>query len=176
MHKYYSFYFRDTVAHQSFRWLWKSKSTMKIKVFGWLLLSDRLNTRNMLKRRHYNIGDDHDCILCGLHIEETVEHLFFECQFTQPCWASFGLSWQQGGTRLQNIEVAKETWARPLFMETFLLAACSIWKEQNNKHFRGIAPSRDSWLKRFKEDYSLLTYRVKEKHKHLIPALLDTLY
>ncbi|XP_044450625.1 arginyl-tRNA--protein transferase 2 isoform X1 [Triticum aestivum] len=152
-HKYYSC-FRDTVAHQSFRWLWKSKSTMKIKVFGWLLLSDRLNTRNMLKRRHYNIGDDHDCILCGLHIEETVEHLFFECQFTQPCWASFGLSWQQGGTRLQNVEVAKETWARPLFMGTFLLAAWSIWKERNNKHFRGL------WANSLKaDDYQALLDR-----------------
>ena len=77
-HRYYTFYFREVRAHEAFGWIWKSKATMKIKVFGWLLLSDRLNTRNMLKRRHYNIGNDYDCILCGLHIEETLEHLFFE--------------------------------------------------------------------------------------------------
>ena len=47
--QYYTFYFREIQAHESFGWIWKSKSTMKIKVFGWLLLSDRLNTRNMLK-------------------------------------------------------------------------------------------------------------------------------
>ncbi|VAH81402.1 unnamed protein product [Triticum turgidum subsp. durum] len=104
--------------------------------FWMVLLSDSLNTRNMLKRRHYNIGDDHDCILCGMRIEETIEHLFFECQFSQICWASLGFSWQQGGTRLEHIEVAKETWARPLFMEAFLIAAWSIWKERNNKHFQ----------------------------------------
>lgn len=62
-HRYYTFYFRDVRAHEAFGWIWKSRSTMKIKVFGWLLLTDRLNTRNMLKRRHYNIGEDHNCIL-----------------------------------------------------------------------------------------------------------------
>ena len=52
---------------------------MKIKVFGWLLMSDRLNSRNMLKWRHYNIGDDYTCLLCDSKLEETVEHLFFQC-------------------------------------------------------------------------------------------------
>lgn len=84
-HKYYTFCFRDVHAHQSYKWIWKSKSTMKIKVFGWLLLLDRLNTWNMLKHRHYNIRDNHDCILCGLPIEEIVEHLFFDCSFSLGC-------------------------------------------------------------------------------------------
>src|SRR4051812_27402336 len=100
--KYYTFCFREIQAHQAFGWIWKSKSTMKIKVFGWLLLSDRLNTGNMPKRRHYNIGEVHDCILCGLHIEETLEHLFFECHFSSDCWSHLGLSWPPGKSRLQN--------------------------------------------------------------------------
>ena len=55
---YYNNYFSDGVSHQAFRQLWKSRCTMKIKVFGWLMFHDRLNTRNMLKRRHYYIGDN----------------------------------------------------------------------------------------------------------------------
>ena len=174
-HKYYAFCFRDIQCHRAFHWLWKSKSTMKIKVFGWLLLSDRLNTRNMLKRRHYNIGNNHDCILCGQHIEETLEHLFFGCSISNQCWATLGIAWHQGGTCLSKISMTKDTWRRPLFMEVFLLAAWSIWKERNNKHFRGIAPSLAAWLSRFKVDFSLLTYRVKEKHKNFIPLLLSSL-
>src|SRR4051794_30187047 len=104
---------------------------MKIKVFGWLLLSDHLNTRNMLKQRHYNIGDVHDCILCGLPTEEMLEHLFFECHFSSDCWSHLGLSRPHGNTRLNNISKAKQDWNRPLFMELFLLAAWSIWKERN---------------------------------------------
>jgi hypothetical protein len=30
--------------------LWKSKCTPRVKFFGWLVLVDRLNIRNMLKR------------------------------------------------------------------------------------------------------------------------------
>lgn len=40
--RYYAFYFRDMQAHEAFKWLWKSKGLLSIKVFGWLLLSDRL--------------------------------------------------------------------------------------------------------------------------------------
>ena len=149
---------------------------MKIKVFGWLLLSDRLITRNMRKRCHYNIRNNHDCILCGQHIEETLEHLFFECNVNTQCWSTLGIGWQSGGTRLSNVSMAKEAWGRPLFMEVFLLAAWSIWKECNNKHFRGIAPSRLAWLHRFKSDFSLLAHRVKEKHKNFIPLLPYSLH
>ena len=82
---YYSYYFREITAHVAFKWLWKTKCTAKIKVFGWLLLSDRLNTRNMLKRRHYNIGTNLDCLLCGEHVEEPREHLFIRCTCTTRC-------------------------------------------------------------------------------------------
>ena len=34
------------------KWIWESRSTMKIKVFAWLMLNDRLNTRDLLVRRH----------------------------------------------------------------------------------------------------------------------------
>jgi hypothetical protein len=33
-----------------YSWLWKSACMMKLKVFAWLLLSDRLNTKDLLKR------------------------------------------------------------------------------------------------------------------------------
>ena len=91
--QYYSHYFREIDVHQSYKWLWESKVTMKIKVFGWLLLSDRLNTRNMLKRRHYNIGTNFDCLMCAQHVEETVEHLFFIALSVRSAgdpWASYG--------------------------------------------------------------------------------------
>uniref|UniRef100_A0A453L3Z7 Reverse transcriptase zinc-binding domain-containing protein n=1 Tax=Aegilops tauschii subsp. strangulata TaxID=200361 RepID=A0A453L3Z7_AEGTS len=62
--------------------------------------SDRLNTRNMLKRRHYNIGDNLDCLLCGQHVEETAEHLFFRCTFSGTCWNELNISWPVNGNRL----------------------------------------------------------------------------
>jgi hypothetical protein len=49
--QYYKFYFKDLQPHISTTWLWKSKCTPRVKFFGWLVLVDRLNTRNMLRRR-----------------------------------------------------------------------------------------------------------------------------
>lgn len=120
---YYAFYFRNVHAHEAFKWLWKSKSIPKIKVFEWLLLSDRLNTRNMLKRRHCNIGNNLDCLLSANHTEETVEHLFFHCSFSAECWQKLGICWAAQGDRLQLIEQAKTAWRRPMFMDIFLVAA-----------------------------------------------------
>ncbi|XP_044367523.1 uncharacterized protein [Triticum aestivum] len=174
--QYYSYYFRNLDAHQSYKWIWKSKVTMKIKVFGWLLLFDRLNKRNMLKRRHYNIGDNYTCLLCASPPEETLEHLFFTCPFSQDCWTHLNISWLTQGSRLHCIEEAKTMWNKPMFMDIFLQDAWSIWKERNNKHFRGIIPSKQSWMIRLKEDLSLLCYRVGEKYKPFLTSVIQTLY
>ena len=111
--KFYDFYFRDIQARPAFSWLWKSKTTMKLKVFGWLLLSDRLNTRNMLKHRHYNIGNTFGCLLCPTCTDETVEHLFFECPFSLHCWAKIGMQGTTQGNRLDWVESAKTSWNGP---------------------------------------------------------------
>ena len=40
-------------VHPSFRWLWASSYQNKHKVFFWLLLKDRLNIQNLLRRKHW---------------------------------------------------------------------------------------------------------------------------
>jgi len=134
---------------------------MKLKVFAWLLFHDRLNTRNMLKRRHYNIGDDHNCLLCVLNVEETVEHMIFTCSFSKSCWDKLAIHREPFPGRLQAIAIQKNGKNTPMFLERFMVAAWSLWKERNNKHFRAISPSLSSWLDRFKRDFELLQYRVK---------------
>ena len=79
------------------------------------------------------------------------------------------------GNRLDWVESAKTSWNRPLFVEIILQSAWSIWKERNNKNFRGITPSTSSWLSRLKEDLSLLTYRVGDKNKPFLLSYLATL-
>ena len=97
---YYKFCFRLAPRHPTFGLLWRSKNTMKIKFFGWLLLLDRLNTRNMLKPRHYNIGEVFDCLLCGQQIEETVDHMIFTCPFSKACWERIDIAWPDFDSRL----------------------------------------------------------------------------
>lgn len=124
--QFYTYFFKDIQIHPSYVWLWQSKCTMKIKVFGWLLLSDRLNTKNMLIRRHYTIDGGTDCLLYSNHTEETIEHMAFNCNFSKTCWGMIGITGPTQGSRFDWVAQAKEGWGRPLFMEIFFGAAWSI--------------------------------------------------
>jgi hypothetical protein len=64
-----------------FKWMWNSCVPGKVSSFFWLLLHDRLNTRNLLRRKR-RILDDYSCVLCQTATEETLQHLFFLCPFS----------------------------------------------------------------------------------------------
>lgn len=74
-----------------FKWLWAC-SNLGNQKFSWLLIRDRLNTRNILKRKRMQL-DDYSCVLCSSNIEESSFHLFFECNFSKDCWASIPIDW-----------------------------------------------------------------------------------
>lgn len=58
-----------------FNWLWTSTCQLKHEIFFWLLIKDRLNIRNLLRRKNCHLGD-YTCVLCDQGTEETVHHLF----------------------------------------------------------------------------------------------------
>ena len=127
----------------------------------WLLAANKINTKNMIKRRHWNVADGVNCALCDRATEETVEDLFFDCPFSAQCWDSINMHWENAGNRLTKIHSGKEASVGPLFMEVFLAAAWCIWKEHNDKIFKRIPHLVQSWKRRFKSDLILLTQRVK---------------
>lgn len=65
-------------APPTFKWLWKTKSMPQIKVFGWHLIMDSLNTKDMLQRRNSNVQSGTSCVLCHLGLRETRDRLFFD--------------------------------------------------------------------------------------------------
>jgi REP element-mobilizing transposase RayT len=79
---FYAHIHGDIQVPNVFKSVWNSSCMMKTKVFAWLLLVDRLNTRDLLQRRHWNVTDDYRCELCPLHVYEDRIHLFFECNFS----------------------------------------------------------------------------------------------
>lgn len=68
--KFYTLTFNNVQVPSTFVWLWQSKCIPRIKFFGWLLIVDRLNTRNMLKRRNFHIETGYSCVMCSEGIEE----------------------------------------------------------------------------------------------------------
>jgi hypothetical protein len=77
--KYYNFQFSSIQPNRTVVWIWETKCVPKIKFFAWLLLNDRLNTRNILRRRNKVLEDGYNCVLCHEEAEETLVHLFFDC-------------------------------------------------------------------------------------------------
>jgi hypothetical protein len=111
-----------------FQLIWKCKVTPQIKFFAWLILQDRLHTRIMLVRRHFNVHPDSLCVLCPHREEETIAHLFFQCDFAQACWDKLSIVWDLNDELYKVIERARQQSGLPLFMEIFLIAAWDLWK------------------------------------------------
>lgn len=55
--------------------IWKTANRLRHKIFFWLLLHDRVNTRNLLNRKNMFL-ESYDCVFCNEHSEETLRHLF----------------------------------------------------------------------------------------------------
>jgi len=64
--------------------LWKSNCLPKKKVFFWLVLKDRLSTREILGRKNMEL-QSYNCFLCYLNIEESLHHLFLDYPFAMCC-------------------------------------------------------------------------------------------
>jgi hypothetical protein len=75
--------YQPTIPH--FSWLWKTSCQARHKFFFWLLLLDRLNTRNLLKGKNFQL-QNYKCDFPDCEVEETMEHLFLTCPFAVKCW------------------------------------------------------------------------------------------
>jgi hypothetical protein len=58
-------------THPAFKWLWTSNCQNKHKVFFWLLLVDRLSTRDILQRCNMALPS-YNCVCCQNGILETL--------------------------------------------------------------------------------------------------------
>jgi hypothetical protein len=61
------------------RWIWKSKFTLKIKAFFWLLANDRLNMKDLLQMKRFCTDNYGFCRLCEDDRLKTRDHLFWNC-------------------------------------------------------------------------------------------------
>ena len=87
----YRLFMGQTQVHPIYRHLWKSKCQPKHRVFYWLWLKNRLNTRDMLRRKNMEL-ESYSCENCLWQREETLYHLFLRCNFAKACWNSIGIT------------------------------------------------------------------------------------
>jgi hypothetical protein len=115
-------------------------------VFAWLRLIDRLNIRNILRRKKHKLqGNDYNCVLCTNHYEETTFHLFFSCHFSRECPSGNQLRFDLDFHSM--MEEASVQFHSKFFMDVFIIGAWLIWKQRNDWVFnRPDPPSKDGKL------------------------------
>jgi hypothetical protein len=135
--KFYQHQFACLVPPKPLKWIWKSKCIPKIKFCDWLLLVDRLNTRNVLRRCNKFLEEGYNCAMYNIGDEETTLHLFFHYESARVRCETLGIRWPRVPNCYQKLIIARRTCSTPFFMEVFLIAAWCIWKEHNAQIFEG---------------------------------------
>jgi hypothetical protein len=154
--------------------IWESSCQAKRKFFFWLLLHDRLNTRNLLRRKNFQL-QSHNCVVRNYNTEETLVHLFWACPFADQCWDFVCLQRNKRLSILEALEEMKTRIKLPFSMEIIMLSAWGIWIIRNNKVFKDQNVEFASWKAIFYQELKLLVHRMKKKHLTLIKDLIQSL-
>ena len=121
---------------ESFKHIWKARIPYKITIFLWLVENNAVLTKDNLIRKHW-LGSP-SCYFC--HVDESIDHLFFECPIAKSIWGIVGLclgardiprnirqyrswisKWLPGGNAFYTCGCAAICWA--------------IWKSRNKACF-----------------------------------------
>lgn len=132
--KAYKLFSGTVPASPLFPWLWSSSNLGKHKFFFWLLLRDRLSTRNLLRRKNVQL-DDYSCVLCNTGHEETSFHLFFECPFSRACWNTIPINCNLNLPHLDMVIEARTNFGSNIFREIHIAACWVIWITRNEVIF-----------------------------------------
>ena len=140
--------------------MWSAGNLGKHKFFFWLLLKNRLNTRNLLRRKNMYL-DDYNCAICNSNVEETCMHLFFECPFSLSCWNHIDIHWDLSLPPLDMLIEARTTFGSPIFREILITACWTIWNSRNGLIFDGKPCTLNSWKALFRTEIGLICIKAK---------------
>lgn len=149
-------------ADPIFKRFWKNATMLKFKIFFWLLLYDRVNTRNLLHRKSFHLPT-YSCELCQDNMEETTLHLFWDCPFALACWDSIVSHRNRRISSHDEIMFISQTLPSPIAMEITIMGCWHIWMQRNGKLFKAQTPSVLSWRTLLRKDLLLLKHRIKHK-------------
>ncbi|KAJ0436283.1 putative reverse transcriptase zinc-binding domain-containing protein [Helianthus annuus] len=125
---------------------WNNWVPKKVCFVAWRASLDRLPTVSALRRRNISIQNPM-CRLCG-DFEETLEHLFVSCQFSQTIWhlisqwchlpPIFAFHFHDLITIHQNLGGSKKR--RKVYHAIILTVLWSLWRTRNNAVFNNKPP------------------------------------
>ena len=150
-----------------YKFIWENRAPPKVKFFGWLLVQDRIQTReNLLKK---NCIDSDLCELCGAQVESTA-HLIAGCAFAVGFWHWIGV-------QIDEEDVAALWRVQPpstipaAHFNAFLLLCCwRLWKHRHDVVFRSLSPCYTRLFAGCREDTELWACRLPPSDRHVAHA------
>ena len=162
--KVYNIMATTIAAPPPFSWIWKSCVQLKHKIFFWLLIQDRLNTRDLLGRKNFYI-EDKSCVLCHNDINESRTHLFFGCEFSQIFWWKLNQEWNVDLDLIDMLLDGRNRANQKCFKEFLIIGCWSLWTHRNSIIFNGGHLDLDFCFSSFIETFSLIRHRAKPSLK-----------
>jgi len=111
------------------------------------------------------ILETYSCEICITGQEETTQHLFWGCPFTQNCWGLLNLEIIPTGSTFQNITAIKDQLQNRFFMIATILMCWTIWKVKNelifNNNQLGLQEAKTLFLK----EVGVVSNRIKSQLK-----------
>lgn len=138
--------------------IWHHQVPLKVSLFAWRLLRDRLPTKDNLVRRRVIDSEASLCVSdCGM--SETAQHLFLSCDAFSPLWSLvrqwLGIIGVDTNVLLDHflqfvnlIGGGKTT--RDFFQLIWLLCVWVLWNEHNDRLFNNVVTSIPRLLDKIK--------------------------
>jgi hypothetical protein len=137
-----SLYNELTFTGFSNRWLmnvWKTKVPLKIRIFLWQVINDKIQSAEQLKKRNW--PGPTACKMCG--VLESTSHIFFRCALANFCWCMCrdALGWPFPPSEAVDIfnfcyNFSNKQTRRVLYL--FGAVAWSLWLIRNEFVFQNI--------------------------------------
>ena len=117
------------------KFIWSSSTPPRVQFFGWLLISDKIQSRVNLQKR--KVLEEATCELCQ-HQPETSLHLLFWCPAAANFWRRLGFLVPSDFDVGELHHLSRPPRIPALHFETFVLLCCwQLWKRRNGFTFRG---------------------------------------
>ena len=125
----------DPLFLRVWRRVWTSRTPLKIRIFVWLLLRQRLMMRSF--RQCMAPESAGDCVLCGANLENC-EHLFVLCPISQAVWRSVGVA-RPTLTSLEDFwrSIGDGPYRRAAEWNLIFATLWAIWINRNDVILRG---------------------------------------
>ena len=168
----YAHMMRPSKVNSLFQDIWKSACRLRHQIFFWLLLHDRVNSRNLLHRKSM-VLDSYNCALCADSTEETNLHLFWDCPFSLLCWDKIIPNRKRGISVIDDIQLALHHLPQSISLEIIIMGCWGICSVRNEKIFRHAASHVQGWSYYLPEGLNAVQIRSKQAKAQRIRTWLE---